>query len=140
MRIKEKVDIYKLDKKKREEIAQKEILRKKMADNSTSRNRNNKNISSEPKKKRVKSVRKDDKQYENMIFAAFEKDSCLTQKDIEIKCNGEKWNFLRPIVQKLCDRHGNTSKGGRSWVLKAEYRLATDSVPIDNNDNTSNDI
>merc|ERR1712113_159881 len=68
---------------------------------------------------------KDEKIYETLIFAAFEKESSLNQEDIARKTR-EPWNFLRPIVEKLCDRHKNAAKGGRSWVLKPEYRLNTD--------------
>jgi len=125
MKIKHKVNKF----GESEEVRQKEAERIiRLNKNMDAKNvRSHKAGTTTKKKKRIKNVRKDDKIYENMIFAAFEKESLLNQKEIETKTN-EPWNFLRPIVQKLCDRHNNTSKGGRTWVLKPEYRLATDTA------------
>merc|ERR1712204_63646 len=80
---------------------------------------------SDAKIKRVKNVRKDAQVYETLIFAAFEKESTLNQRDLVTKTR-EPWSFLRPIMEKLCDRHKNADKQGRNWVLKPEYRLNTD--------------
>eukprot|EP00484_Ammonia_sp_Unknown_P020131 CAMPEP_0197035266 /NCGR_PEP_ID=MMETSP1384-20130603/13123_1 /TAXON_ID=29189 /ORGANISM="Ammonia sp." /LENGTH=435 /DNA_ID=CAMNT_0042465311 /DNA_START=22 /DNA_END=1329 /DNA_ORIENTATION=+ len=131
MKIKEKVDIYSLDQQKRNAIADQRVKANKEALNAAKRG---KGSGDGAKKKRVKNVRKDEQQYENMIFAAFEKDGVLTQKEIAQRCFHESWNFLRPVVQKLCDLHSNSAKsGGRSWILKPQYRLASDDVAAENN-------
>lgn len=79
------------------------------------------------KMKKMKAVRKDIEDYKNMIFAAFETKSVLTQIEIVRRCNGEKWAFLRPAVHIICDLH-DRGANGRSWILKAEFRLNTDIV------------
>eukprot|EP01083_Nonionella_stella_P010240 29243_1 len=125
MQIKERKNIFAQSKDERERDAMKKISANKTTDRKHVKS--NKNKTNVEKKKRVKNVRKEEKVYENLIFAAFEKDSMLNQKDIELKTS-EPWNFLRPIVQKLCNRHQNAAKSGRSWVLKPEFRLATDTA------------
>lgn len=75
--------------------------------------------------KRVKNVRKDAQVYETLIFAAFEKNSVIEQRELCQQIR-EPWSFLKPIMEKLCDRHKNADKQGRNWVLKPEYRLNTD--------------
>ena len=109
----------------REKLAQKRIERQKQNDKANAKRRRGK--SDATKTKRVKAVRKDDQQYENMIFAAFEKESVLTQKEMERKCGGEKWRFLKPVVERICNMHGRTNSE-KSWVLKPEFRLATDVI------------
>ena len=102
----------------------------KRLDAKNSRSKGSRKDGAGKKVKRVKNVRKDAKVYETLIFAAFEKESSLNQEDM-VRQTNEPWNFLRPIVEKLCDRHKNKEKGGRSWVLKPEYRLNTDAeIPI----------
>ena len=91
--------------------------------------------STSTKKKRGKNVRKDERVYEQLIFAAFEKESCLNQEDF-VRKTCEPWNFLRPVVTKLCDRIKNADKGGRSWVLKENFKLATDKA-IETTDETT---
>jgi len=122
MQLKRKENIFKQTREERERAAAKEVEKNKMDDAVNAKSKNKSNV----KKKRVKKVRKDDKLYENMIFAAFEKDSCLNQADFERK-TGEPWNFLRPVVVRLCDRIKSAEKG-RGFVLKDEFRLATDNA------------
>eukprot|EP00486_Rosalina_sp_Unknown_P002568 CAMPEP_0201568002 /NCGR_PEP_ID=MMETSP0190_2-20130828/8817_1 /ASSEMBLY_ACC=CAM_ASM_000263 /TAXON_ID=37353 /ORGANISM="Rosalina sp." /LENGTH=440 /DNA_ID=CAMNT_0047988641 /DNA_START=13 /DNA_END=1335 /DNA_ORIENTATION=+ len=134
MKLKKRVDQYAQDKKKREEMAAKRIARQKQSDKSNAKRHSKGRTDGTKKNKRVKAVRKDAEQYENMIFAAFEKDSVLTQKEIEQRCNGETWRFLKPVVDKICNMHGR-GQTGRSWVLKPEFRLATDVITT--NDETN---
>ena len=125
MQIKKKEDKFaKLSKAERDRKAEDKIRENKERDAQTRKPKSSLNAK---KAKRVKNVRKDEKLYENMIFAAFEKESCLNQEDFFRK-TGEPWNFLRPVVNKLCDRVKNAEKGNRSWVLKEEFRLATDNA------------
>eukprot|EP01083_Nonionella_stella_P279158 949623_1 len=131
MQIKEKRNIFNASRAERDRDAMAKIHANRKLDKKNVKSNKNKDVRG---KKRVKNVRKDEEVYKNMVFAAFEKESCLTQKDMESK-TGEPWNFLRPIVQKICDRHQNTNKGGRSWILKPEFRLATDVIKVDDGNN-----
>ena len=126
MKLKKRVDQYAQDKKKREKMAQDRIARQRLNDKNNAK-RYKRGSDGDKKTKRVKKVRKDAEQYENMIFAAFEKDSVLTQKEIEQRCGGDSWRFLKPVVEKICNMHSR-GQSGRSWVLKPEFRLATDVI------------
>ena len=114
-----------------------EEKRKKEAERKIRENKNNdrihiksnKNKDKKKESRRVKRVRKDESLYESMIFAAFAKDSSLLQKEITTK-TGEPWNFLKNVVEKLCNYQTRNEKG-RVWVLKPEYRLATDNAITD---------